>query len=131
MSNQHVITYQKVEAIIGQSRETRTSPVSGVTGAEAQHVQARSDLQREDKGLSRPTHPTTIIPGQRQGLALRFSPQALSWEVALSMGWSVHGSGVVRWRISTHLRHQIWSTNQGKCPSSQTVPGIRATRTSR
>ena len=32
-----------------------------------------------------------IILGQRQGLALQFSPQALSWETALSMGWSVRG----------------------------------------
>ena len=60
-----------------------TSPTLGVTRAEARRVRERGDLQREDKGLSRPTHPTTIIPGQGQGLALQFLPQALSWEATL------------------------------------------------
>ena len=54
-----------------------TSPASGVTGAEARRVRERGDLQGEDQSLPRSTHPTTIIPGQRQGLALQFAPQTL------------------------------------------------------
>ena len=108
-----------------------TSLASGVTRAEARRVRERINLQREDQGLPRPTHPTTIIPGQRQGLALQLAPQALSWEIALQMGWSVRSSGVIRRRIGTRLRRQIRSKIQGKQPSSQAVPDIRATHTSR
>ena len=39
----------------------------------------RDNLQGEDEGLSRPTHPTMIISGQRHDLALQFWPQALFW----------------------------------------------------
>ena len=108
-----------------------TSPAPGVTGAEAQRVREHGDLQGEDEGLSRPTHPTMIISSQRQGLALQFSPQALSWEGTLSMGWSLCGSGVFQWQISTHLQHKVRSAIQGKRPSSQAIPNIKATRTSR
>ena len=60
-----------------------TSPALGVTGAEARHVQECDDLQGEDQGPSRPAHPTMIISRQRQGLALQFVTQALSWEATL------------------------------------------------
>ena len=60
-----------------------TSPALGVTRAEARRVRECSDLQREDQGLPWLTNPTTIIPGQRQGMSLQFGPQALSWEAAL------------------------------------------------
>ena len=39
--------------------------------------------------------------------------------------------GVFRRRIGTHLRYRIRSTIQGKRPSSQAVPDIKATHTSR
>ena len=81
-----------------------TSPAPGVTRIEARRVRERGDLQREDQGLPRPTHPTTIIPDRRQGLALQFPPQTLPWKAALQMGWSIRGSGIVRRGSSTHLR---------------------------
>ena len=46
------LTYQKVQPIIGRSKETMTSPASGVTLAEARCVRERGDLQREGEGLS-------------------------------------------------------------------------------
>ena len=54
-----------------------TSPASGVTRVEARRVRERGDLQGKDQGLPRPTHPTMIILGQRQALALQLAPQAL------------------------------------------------------
>ena len=126
-----LLGYQKAQPIIGRSRERTTSQASRVTAAEARRIWERGDLQREDQGIPQPTHPTTIIPGQRQGLALKFTSQALSWKAALQMGWSIRGSGVVWRRISTHLWRQIQSTIQGKRPSSQAVPDIRATCTGR
>ena len=121
--------YQKAQPISRRSkrrsRETMTSPALGITGDEAWCIRKRDDLQGKDEGLSWATHPTTIIPGQRQGLALQFSPQTLSWEATLSNGWSICGSRVVRWRIDTHLWHQIWPTVQGKCPLSQAALDIK------
>ena len=81
-----------------------TSPAPGVTRVEARRVRKRGDLQGEDQGLPRLTHPTMIILGQRQGLALQLTPQALPWKAALQMGWSLRGSRIVRRRSGTHLR---------------------------
>ena len=50
--------------------ETTTSPAPEVTRVEARRVREHNNLQGEDQGLPQPTHPTMIIPGQRQGLAL-------------------------------------------------------------
>ena len=80
-----------------------TSPASGVTRVQARCVRECDDLQGKDQGLPRPTHPTTIIPGQRQGLALQFTPQTLPGKAALQMGWSLRGSGIVRRRSGTHF----------------------------
>ena len=80
-----------------------TSLTPGVTRVEARRVRKCGDLQGEDQGLPRATHPTMIIPGQRQNLALQFAPQALSWKAALQMGWSLRGSGIVRQRNGTDL----------------------------
>ena len=122
-----LLGYQEAPFISGPRRETTTSPAQGLTRAEARWVRERVDIEVEDEGLSWPTHPTTVISGQWQSLALKFSPQDLSWEATLSMGWPSRGSGVVRWRIGTHLRHQIRSAIKGKQPSSHAVPDIRAT----
>ena len=81
-----------------------TSPAPGVTRVEARRVRKRGDLQGEYQGLPRQTYPTTIIPGQRQGMALQLAPQALPWKAVLQMGWSLYGSGIVRPQSSTHLR---------------------------
>ena len=63
-----------------------TSPASGVLGVEVWCALERGDLKGEDKGFSFQVNDndlTMIISGQRQGLALQFSPQSLSWEATL------------------------------------------------
>ena len=76
-----LLGYQKAQPRTGRSRERKTSPAPGVTRVEARRVRERGNLQGEDQGLPRLTHPTTIIPGQRQGLALQLVPQALLWKL--------------------------------------------------
>ena len=65
-----LLHYQEAQPIFGWSRETTTSPASGVIGAEAWQAQEHDNLQGEDEGLPGPTHLTMIISGQWQGLAL-------------------------------------------------------------
>ena len=63
-----------------------TFPAPRVTILEARRVRKRGDLQGEVQGLPPPTHLMTIIPVQRQGLALQLVPRALSLKAALQMG---------------------------------------------